>query len=204
MKIIVKHDSITPLLRTVSQNLKRPEVMMGKCSEAMLTVTDEFYGEKASAFWGRIRKAFQENNGPNVARISIGGEEGALLLHKVNGGTVYPKPPKKYLAIPASAAAKAAGWPSHGRTPPLRLGAWGRDGRPHALVEADVVRKVRGKWMKESPAFRRIWYWLVKFAHHLPDPEALPPPEQVMAAVKSAALDYFARVIKTGRNLKSG
>lgn len=203
MQIIVKHDSITPLLRTVSQNLKRPEVMLGKCSEAMLTVTDEFYKEKASAFWGRIRAGFQENNGPNFARISIGGEEGALLLHKVNGGTVYPKPPKKYLAIPASTEARKAGWPSWHRTPPLRLGCWGKDGNPHALVESDVVRKVRGKWMKESPAFRRIWYWLAKSAHHLPDPEALPPPGRIMAAVKIAAMDYFARVINTGRNLKS-
>ena len=39
-------------------------------------------------------------------------------------------------------------------------------------------------------------------AQNLKDPEALPPPESVMGAVKSAAVDYFARALQTGRNLK--
>ncbi len=125
-----------------------------------------------------------------------------MLLHKIHGGTVYPKPPKKNLAIPASSEARAAGWPSWHRTPPLRLGMWGRDGRPHALVEADVVRKYRGKWKKILAPAGKVWYWLAKSAFHLPDPEALPPPESVMGAVKSAAVDYFARALQTGRNLK--
>ena len=197
--LIVRHDSITPLLRSLAQYWRKPDNFTKVCADALLEDTQKFYKEKGSAFWGSIRDAFEDSSFSGVARISVMGEHGAMLLHKVNGGTVYPKAPKKNLAIPASSEAKAAGWPSHGRTPPLRLGAWGRDGKPHALVEADVVRKVKGRWMKESPAFRRIWYWLVKSATHLPDPEALPPPERTMAAVRKAAVDVASRVLKTGR-----
>lgn len=197
--LIVRHDSITPLLRNLSQYWRKPDDFTKVCARALMDDTQAFYAEKGSKFWGKIGGAFKDESLSGVARISVMGEQGAILRHKVDGGTVYPKPPKKNLAIPASSEAKAAGWPSHGQTPPLRLGAWGRDGRPHALVEADVVRKVRGRWIKESPAFRRIWYWLVKSATHLPDPEAMPPPSRTMDAVLKAAVDRAARVLKTGR-----
>jgi len=197
--LIVKHDSITPLLKNLSQYWRVPSDFTKVCARALMNDTQDFYAEKASAFWGRIGAAFKDESASGVARISVMGEQGAILIHKVNGGTVYPKAPKKNLAIPASSEAKAAGWPSHGRTPPLRLGAWGKDGKPHALVEADVVKKVRGRWIKESPAFRRIWYWLVKSATHLPDPEAMPPPRRTMDAVLKAAVDRATRVLKTGR-----
>lgn len=197
--LIVRHDSITPLLRNLAQYWRRPDDFTKVCARALMRDTQDFYAEKGSKFWGAIGGAFKDESVSGVARISVMGEQGAILLHKVNGGTVYPKAPKKYLAIPASSEARAAGWPSWGRTPPLRLGAWGRDGKPHALVEADVVRKVRGKWMKESPAFRRIWYWLAKSATHLPDPEAMPPPERTKAAVLDVAVERAARVLKTGR-----
>lgn len=197
--LIVKHDSITPLLRNLAQYWRKPEDFTAVCARALMRDTQDFYAEKGSKFWGAIGGAFKDKSGDGVARISVMGEQGAILLHKVNGGTVYPKAPKKNLAIPASAEAKAAGWPSHGKTPPLRLGAWGKDGKPHALVEADVVRKVRGRWIKESPAFRRIWYWLVKSATHLPDPEALPPPERTRNAVLDVAIKRASEVMKTGK-----
>lgn len=197
--LIVRHDSIAPLLRNLSQYWRKPDDFTKVCARALMRDTQDFYAEKGSAFWGAIGEAFKDESTAGVARASIMGEQGAILLHKVNGGTVYPKPPKKNLAIPASSEARKAGWPSWGRTPPLRLGAWDRDGKPHALVEADVVRKVRGKWMKESPAFRRIWYWLVKSATHLPDPEALPPAQRTADAVLEVAVDAAARVLKTGR-----
>lgn len=197
--LIVKHDSITPLLRHLSQYWRKPDDFTKVCARALMRDTQDFYAEKGSKFWGRIGGAFKDESLSGVARISVMGEQGAILIHKVNGGTVYPKPPKKRLAIPASSEAKAAGWPSWNRTPPLRLGAWGKDGKPHALIEADVVRKVRGRWIKESPAFRRIWYWLVKSATHLPDPDALPPPERTAKAVLDVAVNRAAEVIQTGR-----
>ena len=197
--LIVKHDSITPLLRNLAQYWRRPDAFTKVCARALMRDTQDFYAEKGSVFWGRIGGAFKDESGEGVARVSVMGEQGAILIHKVNGGTVYPKPPKKNLAIPASEEARKAGWPSWNRTPPLRLGAWGRDGKPHALVEADVARKVRGKWLKESPAFRRIWYWLAPSATHLPDPEALPPPERTMESVKEAAVDGAAIAISENR-----
>lgn len=197
--LIVRYDSITPLLKNLSQYWRKPDDFTKVCARALMDDTQAFYAEKGSKFWGNIGGAFKDETVSGVARISVMGEQGAILIHKVNGGTVYPKPPKKNLAIPAHAEAKKAGWPSWGSTPPLRLGAWGRDGKPHALVEADVVRKVRGKWIKESPAFRRIWYWLVKSATHLPDPDAIPPPERTKDAVLKVAVDVASRVLKTGR-----
>lgn len=197
--LIVKHDSIAPLLKQLAQYWRKPDDFTKVCARALMRDTQDFYAEKGSAFWGRIGGAFKDESLSGVARISVMGAQGAILLHKVNGGTVYPKPPKKNLAIPASSEAKAAGWPSHGKTPPLRLGAWGRDGKPHALVEADVVRKVRGRWMKESPAFRRIWYWLAKSAYHPPDPGALPDHRRTADAVLKAARARAAQAMKTGR-----
>ena len=209
--IVVRSSEAEQLLEYASQFWRDPSGMMKVAGQAMLADTQAFYSEKHSAFWERIGTAWKENSSDNTARISLLGEQAAILIHKRDGGMVYPGAPPKNLAIPATELAKRAGWPSWGKTPPLVPGWWGRDGRPHALVEDDnpnrkpkkekpakpskeKKRRKSGKPIMDIKDPRPVWYILARQAKHKPDPAAMPDPKRTLDAVKKILLDEVAKV----------
>lgn len=179
--IRIKTDSITPTMKKLSQYFKKKELVM-PLSEAMLTDTRAYFRDRNSKFWGNIGTAWENTaqTGQGNPRISITGEQGKILLHKIHGGTIYPARAAN-LAIPANAQAKAAGSPRFVKSPKLQLGYWGRDRRPHGLVQ--IIKKAA----KGRPAVVKLWYWLVKFANQQADPTAMPPEARTLGAVKDTA-----------------
>lgn len=200
MRVLIKHDSIRPLLRNLVQYWRKPTDFVAVCSRAMLNDTQDFYTEKNSVFWGQIGGAFTDTHDNTTPRITVQGEHGAILQHKVSGGRINARPGGS-LAIPATPEARAAGSPSLNRHPPLKLVVFGggKTGRGiAALVESDVVKKTRAGWQVIQQR-EKVWYWLKRFVDQQPDPQALPDPDRTMRAVLTAAVDRVARVMKTGR-----
>ena len=188
--ILVKSDTITPTLQKLSQYFKGRE-LHNRIGQAMLNDMRKFYTEKGGRqFWSGIGSAWENTTDTSQGnpRISVQGDQAKILLHKINGGMIFPTSPRKNLAIPANDAARRAGSPSEDDHPPLRLGCWGRDGMPHALVTFDEnFKKHKKKWGMASKLTGVIWYWLVKFVNQQPDPDAMPSEERTLDAVGEAA-----------------
>lgn len=212
--LIIRHDSITPMLKNLSQYFKSGEDFTKTCARGLMRDTQDFYRDKGGRFWGEIASAWKDESVAGVARISIMGAKGAILLHKVRGGTIYPKAPKKNIAIPARDEAKKLGWPSHWSSPGdgrLEL-IFGKGRKVVGLALAQNFGS--GKTFKSSRAKKGLgiqtksaWgqglmmYWLVKSAFHPPDPEALPPPERTRQAVLRVATDRVAQILKSGQKV---
>lgn len=106
------------------------------------------------------------------------------LLHKLDGGPVSPKR-GKYLAIPARAAAYAAGSPGEGRTPPLTVLVSNKGGfrRAVALALMDGSPKVA---YARAGLDAEVWYWLTAGpVTHAGDPDVLPPDSELQEAARS-------------------
>lgn len=192
--IRVKSNTASKLFRAMSNDLKAQKGMAKAVTRGMLNETKQFYREKQSAFWGGIGRSWQDTSPWGCSRISVLGDQGAILLHKIHGGRIKPKNTKN-LAIPATEEAKKAGSPRLNRHPPLKLGAWGKDRKPHALVEADNVKKIRGKWSVVK-AKEKVWYWLVKWVDQHPDPYALPSSSRLQTVIEKSAVNYINQLIK--------
>ena len=196
--ILVKADTITPTLQKLSQYFKGRQ-LHNRVAQAALNDTRAFFFDKQSRFWSGIGSAWANttDTAQGNPRISVQGDKAKILLHKINGGTIYPTSPRKNLAIPANAQARAAGSPSEGDTPPLRPGCWGRDRKPHALVTFDDnFKKHKKKWGMASKFKGVIWYWLVKFVNQQPDPDAMPSEERTLEAVREAANESIQAAIQ--------
>ena len=153
------------------------------------------------------------------AAVSIASPE---LAHKISGGTITPKR-GRFLSMPASAEAYAAGSPREGNTPDLMFAFVADDvGYRPALVAAvdylrvvakgkqagAIVRTKKGKisvgedgTFKEKKGQRaelgkgNVWYWLIKSATQAADPRALPEPEMLAVAAQEAANDWLDSIM---------
>jgi hypothetical protein len=161
-------------------------------------------------FWGEISDSTDLTYATeNEATISVSPPQGYYLLHKIYGGKVTAKPPRKMLAIPANSVAKQAGWPSHwsnrgdgklkmlfGKNGPYALALrqnllkWGRKGSPSASRVA--LREGReGNWGKGI-----IMYWLKKEVTHKPNPHARPNRVILENVAVNAAQRYIDRMLR--------
>ena len=195
--ILVKSDTITPTLQKLSQYFNGRK-LHNRIAQAALNDTRDFFFEKNSKFWSGIGSAWANTTDTSHGnpRISVQGDQAKILLHKINGGMIFPTSPRKNLAIPANDAARRAGSPREDDHPPLRLGCWGKDKMPHALVAMEATgQKLKKRWgfaQKEGT----IWYWLVKFVNQQPDPDAMPSEERTIDAVSEAARDDILAAIQ--------
>jgi hypothetical protein len=121
------------------------------------------------------------------------------IAFKTHGGTILPKR-GKYLAIPASAQAYAAGSPreldeNFLQFIPIRRG--GKLGgilvtRAHTkLVYARSGNIKKGANVKAGT----LWYYLVKSTDHQADPRALPPDSDINDSLYNTATEEVARQI---------
>lgn len=128
-----------------------------------------------------------------AAEVRIAVSHPAINL-KVYGGRVTPKR-GKFLALPATAAAYAAGSPREGATPELRPATAfnAAIGKPmRALVDARSPRPKKGA-LADTGA---VWYWLARQTTHAPDKDALPADYYVDAKVSDTIEGYLRRQLR--------
>lgn len=158
-------------------------------------------GWPSQNFWSRIRNATAVGE-VTATQASVSISDPAIRL-KLFGGRVRPKRGQN-LAIPARAEAYAAGSPREGAHPPLKF-AFAFDDqiqkwRPALIAEDPGMKtlrrktkkgEVRTKTVEDKKQPAGIWYWLVKSTWHQPDPDALPPTEQMQSAILAAAQNFM-------------
>ncbi len=154
-------------------------------------------GWPSQQFWARIRTATAfASADETAARVVI---SDPAINQKIFGGTITPKE-SKYLALPAIAEA-------YGRSPrsvPIALVfRFFRGKNMGALIEADRTNISFGRKRKDgsrkmtaerSQTRGRVWYWLVRSVTQRKDDRALPPEEQMRAALLDAAKAYLDRL----------
>ncbi len=147
-----------------------------------------FYEGKGSTFWSRFSpnsaEGFRIHVTPNRATASIGGYTGAILAHKIHGGTVRPKCAGA-LAIPLSPEARRAGSPRDGRTPDLFL----------LKTKTKAFLAEAGPRGGKSRSRLKLWYILLRAVTHRPDPDAKPTSEYIKQAVSPEVVAEFRRII---------
>lgn len=208
---VTVYDGLSPWLRASAATLARPVGLMGVVATALREVHRAYWYGRGPFWQTKIARYLNRGEISDVtASIVVGGEGGAILLHKIDGGTVRPVPPKKYLAIPANDAARALGWPSHwsSRGDGQLDVVFGRGRVPVALAlrtihRPSLRRRVglsggKGNRAQAQMATRKgqIMYWLKRSATHKPDPAALPPEADVVDAVRAAGQVYLDAVAR--------
>ena len=169
-------------------------------------------GWPSNNFWNRIRNATAVGE-ISATQGSVKIVDRAIYL-KIFGGQVVPKT-RNAQTIPAIPEAYAAGSPREGAHPELefsfgwdpKLGKW----RPALMTKnwqggtKTVTRtKKNGEVVTKEVRDRKqpggIWYWLCKATWHQPDPDALPPVEQlqgsILDAVRSSMMNAALRGVR--------
>lgn len=157
----------------------------------------KYYRDRGGVFWPRMGKAWVPETAGDVAKVSVEGEWGAILQHKITGGTIRAANAKN-LAIPANEQARKKGAPRNFKSPKLRVIRFGRNG-PKALVKDDRKSVGKGKKKRAKPGQGKprkkpeVWYWLKESVTQKADPGALPPMGPLGAAVRVAVAEYVAK-----------
>jgi hypothetical protein len=195
-------------LRRRVEMLERPRGLMaavGKRAEIELRNHFDKRNDEANkqgwpkrGFWGDVRQA--------TALTYISDTEATITIahpalnQKIHGGTITPKR-GRFLAIPATQEAYAAGSPREGgmnlRPETIFMGG-GRTAV--ALVEAwsqsiSYRKNSRGTKVKAGAESQggRVQYWLVKSVETQADEKALPTSDALQAAVEDEARKYLDR-----------
>lgn len=167
----------------------RSNRMMEAAGAALHTALADFYEGKGSTFWARFSpnsaEGFRISTTPNRATASIRGYTGAILSHKIHGGTVRPKDAGA-LAIPLTREARRAGSPRDGRTPELFIYK-AKSG--HAFLAEPGPRGGR------SRRRLKLWYILLKAVTHRADPQAKPTSDYIKRAVSPEVIAEFRRIL---------
>lgn len=148
-------------------------------------------GWPSRGLWGDIAERTAMGavgGGQTYASVEVSISHPAMNL-KVHGGTVTPKR-GRYLAIPATAQAYAAGSPREGAA-------------PSNMKVVTAYNSDAGHWMKalaqddsDSDDLSRhgtIWYWLARKTKHAPDPEALPKETDLQTAIDETIRAHLER-----------
>lgn len=108
------------------------------------------------------------------------------LAHKITGGDVYPIPPRQNLAIPLTAEARAAGYPSN-----RRIRGVFRPG--HVKGVPNSGKHVLA--VKDGTGFRVLWA-LASKVHHEPDPRAIVPDAVLSGDAEMAMREAILRALR--------
>lgn len=182
------NDLATPALNAIAQKLSSRRSLneaLGARGERELR--DHFGKREAEPnktgwprqhFWDQIRSATA------VSRVD---EQSATITindprfnQKFYGGTIKPGAGKKYLTLPAIAAAYGSPATAHKLTPIFRY--LGGERRAVALAE------VKGKGRERTET---VWYWLVKSVTQNKDERALPDRDQFAGALRDEAQEFL-------------
>ncbi len=199
-------DQVSGLLERLGAQLDDPTPLMQAAADALALELQHHFmirdeqtpnqeGWPRKGFWGDMVEA------TDVASVSRDAADVAIshpaILQKVYGGTIEPKR-GEYLALPAMAAAYAAGSPREGATPELMFhlaphpdGGW----RPALVAFSHGTKMIKDRRKGHEGEYKSVrdvkkpagvWYWLVHSVTQQPDPLTLPPSEQLAGAVLSA------------------
>lgn len=195
-------DDLSPALRRVGGNTRRLMQGLAKAVEVetrkhwreMQTSRPNKQGLPSGKFWlrhGRDNTAVMEVT-DNRATIRLG--DGAIR-YQLEGGTIIPRAGKSALALPKTAAAKAAGDPRHSGLPltmiPLPKGRYAH--LVGLLVTAWATRLTYGrkggisKGRTNTKQVGQVQYFLVDKVTHAPDPTVEPSPRRFDAPMREAA-----------------
>ena len=156
------YNGLTPVLNRMAGRFRNTQGMMAVVGAELRAALQEYWRTSGKSIYVRIARAcgIQEIT-PTSATVVVGGAEGMILLHRINGGVVRAKEAGA-LAIPLTPAARK----QYARHFPRPLTMISRPGKPPLLVE--IKKKA---WT--------IHYVLKKSVYHRPDLHALPPKRMV-------------------------
>lgn len=188
-------DTLTPHHRQVMGTLASMRPLMarlGKTAEVIIKNRFEDLNRRPNKrgwpkknFWTQVKRSTGLNNvGEREATVAISDPRFALQYY---GGTVSAKR-SRFLAVPLTAAAYAAGSPREGATPNLFV-LKSRSGRGAFLAEAEAFAG-RGTV--------RLWYALKASVKVPQNPDALPPEGDISAALNREAVAYLDAVAAKG------
>jgi hypothetical protein len=210
MDVSVVRNTASPAITAILSTLRNPRPVLEVMGNAAKRVLQDWFRAKPTNAQGWRSSGFWAGQSRGTAVASVSDQEAVVavsdparpgaLAHRVTGGTITPKR-GRFLAIPAMAAAYAAGSPREGGGPGNLAfvyslsprGGW----RPSLAVQEDVWKEV-GKPRKDGSRRRKlvhrageVWYWLVRSATQAADPNALPPEGFVLDACRIAALAFL-------------
>lgn len=177
------YDGITPELSRIASRFENPQGLMRIAGGELRAALQEHFRGRKQSIYRQIAQATQLAPVTRTeAEVRVGGDEGLVLLHKINGGVVRAKESglrvggggglvllrakkKKVfaLSIPLTPEAKRVGY---ARNFPRPLTMINRPNKPPLLVE------IKG-WTGRNAAWV-IHYVLKRSVYHRPDPQALP------------------------------
>jgi hypothetical protein len=153
-------------------------------------------GWPRSNFWSKTVRAATSLGTvtDDSAEVVIASREFAQRLY---GGTITARR-RKFLAIPLTARAKAAGSPREGAWRGGTLTFIRTTGGRALLIEASHTRLTRrgGRIVGGKESGGEAQYILLRRVRQNPDPTALPRIEQITAGIDKAATTYLQREIR--------
>jgi hypothetical protein len=136
------YDGITPELNRIAARLQNTQGLMRVAGGALRDALQDHFRGRGQSIYRRIASDTAISSvTPTEAVVTVGGESGPILLHKISGGWVKAKTVGK-LAIPSKINTRKGVWPREygaGQLVPL----YGRNG-PYALARAVDVRRIEG------------------------------------------------------------
>lgn len=209
MKVTIDCAEARKALEEAAATLFGP-LVLPVAARALESAWRDYYVGRGGVFWPRLGKggsvpggtrqggggsAWTQAATDNAATVSVEGEWGAILRHKITGGPVRAATAGN-LAIPANDTARRKGSPRTFGSPKLRVVRFGKNG-PLALVRDDrpaggSAKKKRGKGKapKKKP---EVWYWLKPAVVQKADPGAMPPMPLLGEAVARAVRAWMVR-----------
>lgn len=167
------YDGITPELSRIASRFENPQGLMRVAGGELRAALQDHFRARNQSIYRQIAQATQLASVTRTeAEVRVGGGQGLILLHKINGGVVRAKEAGA-LSIPLTPEAKRVGYARHFPRPLTMIN---RPNKPPLLVEIK-------RWTGRNAAWV-IHYVLTKSVYHRPDPQALPD----RAAVESRIL----------------
>ena len=201
MQVKIETAAAERALKAAAETLFAPQALEA-AARGLENAWREYYRRRGGVFWPRLGnggegKAWTQRTTGTRAEVAVEGEWGAILAHKITGGVIEAKRAAN-LAIPANAKARKKGSPRDFGSPKLKVIRFGRNG-PLALVKDDGKKgkktKKRAKPGQGKPRNPpEVWYWLKPSVMQKPDPGALPPMEELGAAVEKAVGDFYRKL----------
>jgi hypothetical protein len=198
LAVYLHHPDLKQVLGRAGQNLVRDNLY------SFDRMHPNKLGGKRTHFYGQAARGTSYTVDPTVITISVNqvGIRQAWLGGTITAGVNearYSGKPTKYLTLPAIAEAHGKRAGEFGN---LTM-AFGKSGKPYALVEAVATliksRKVGispgvvAKEKKKAVVGGRVYYWLVPSVHQQGTPELMPTQKEFAAALAKASDAFIQR-----------
>jgi hypothetical protein len=190
LTITVTQDDLSPAIRRLISAIDPARLMQVAGKRLEIEMRKHFLdldrrpnkrGWPSRHFWSRISKSTALGAvSRDSATVSV---SDPAFWAKKQGATIRPKR-GKFLAIPATAAAYAAGSPREGGAPELSF---------DRQVNPATGRMQFCLSVKSSNTASTVWYWLARQTTVPADPDALPREIHLKAAILDSIESFVAR-----------